>query len=74
MATTQRTAEISFECPADELSVLDGYCSATGRKRTSVMRQLLREWSASKHREAVSIVRVAGDQPDAADSTRGDLT
>ena len=61
----QRT-EISFECTAQETAVLDGYCSARGVKRTQVMRQILKEWSEVKHREATLIVRVAGSKPDGA--------
>lgn len=61
----QRT-EISFECTAQETAVLDGYCSARGVKRTQVMRQILKEWSEVKHREATLIVRVAGAKPDGA--------
>lgn len=61
----QRT-EISFECTAAETAVLDGYCSARGVKRTQVMRQILKEWSEVKHREATLIVRVAGSKPELA--------
>ncbi len=61
----QRT-EISFECTAQETAVLDGYCSARGVKRTQVMRQILKEWSEVKHREATLIVRVAGSKPELA--------
>ena len=61
---TQRITEISFELPAEEVSVLDGYCQSTGKKRTAVFRKILREWSAQKHREAVSICRVAGSNPE----------
>ena len=66
-----RITEISFELPADEVAVLDGYCQATAQKRTAVFRQILREWSAQKHREAILICRVAGCKPDAAGEDRG---
>lgn len=69
----ERTTEISFEVPAEEASVLDGYCQAKGIKRTSVMRQLLREWTRDKHHEAIMIVRVAGDKPEAAGALRGEV-
>lgn len=65
-----RITEISFELPAIEVSVLDGYCQATGKKRTTVMRQLLREWSEKKHHEAIVICRVAGDKPEASGTDR----
>jgi len=57
-----RITEISFEVPADEAAVLDGYCQAKGIKRTAVMRRLLKEWSDEKHHEAIFIVRVAGSK------------
>ncbi len=60
---TERMTEISFEVMADEAAVLDGYCQSKGIKRTAVMRQLLKEWSDEKHREAIFIVRVAGSKP-----------
>lgn len=65
-----RVTEISFELPADEVAVLDGYCQATNQKRTAVFRRLLREWSDQKHRESILICRVAGCNPDATDLTR----
>lgn len=61
---TDRTTEISFEVPAEEAAVIDGYCQAKGIKRTQVMRQLLKEWSADQHRVAIMICRVAGGKPD----------
>lgn len=62
--------EISFEVSPDEVAVLDGYCSARNIKRTQVMRQILRDWSDLKHREATLIVRVAGNKPEATGSNR----
>lgn len=55
--------ELRVEVPRDELSVLDGYCSATGRDRTDVLRQVLREWSEKQLHVATVIVRVAGGNP-----------
>lgn len=55
-----RTSEISFEVAANEVSVLDGYCQANGIKRTVVMRELLKEWSAKRLHEATLIMRVVG--------------
>ena len=68
-----RITEISFELPADEVAVLDGYCQATAQKRTAVFRQILREWSAQKHHEAMLICRVAGCNPDSSDDNRGNV-
>ena len=61
---TDRTTEISFEVPAAEVAVLDGYCQAKGLKRTAVIRKLLKEWSNEKHHEAELIIRVAGHKKD----------
>lgn len=55
--------EISLEVPAEEVAVLDGYCSAKGIKRTTVLRRLLREWSAEIHHVSTVVVRVAGSNP-----------
>jgi len=62
--------EVRFEAPTTEVSVLDGYCSATGKSRTDVMRLILREWSSSKLREATLICRVAGVNPSLSDADR----
>jgi len=59
----ERTTEISFELPASEVSVLDGYCSAKGIHRKAVIRQLLKDWSDEKHHESIMICRVAGIKP-----------
>ena len=60
---TERNTEISFEVPADEVAVLDGYCQARGIKRTTVFRSLLKQWSDKKHHESILICRVAGSKP-----------
>lgn len=65
-----QSTEISFEVPADEASVLDGYCQAKGIKRTAVMRRLLKEWSEEKRHEAIMICRVAGIKPTDSGSNR----
>lgn len=65
-----RSTEISFEIPASEAAVIDGYCSAKNIKRTVVMRQLLREWSADQLHVATLIMRVAGNKPDLAGTNR----
>jgi hypothetical protein len=66
----ERITEISFELPASEVAVLDGYCQANNLKRTAVFRRLLREWSEKKHHEATVIIRVAGSKPDATGGDR----
>lgn len=69
---TDKTTEISFEISADEASVLDGYSSAKGIKRTQVLRQILKEWSEEQHRVATVICRVAGVKPDVTGGNRND--
>lgn len=62
--------EISFEVPPEEVAVLDGYCSAKNITRKTVIRQLLRDWSAEQLRVATLILRVAGNKPDAPGQSR----
>lgn len=62
--------EVRFEAPSAEVSVLDGYCSATGKNRTDVMRSILRDWSSAKLREATLICRVAGINLTSAEACR----
>ena len=57
--------EIRFEVPPEEVAVLDGYCSAKNITRKTVIRQLLRDWSAEQLHVATLILRVAGNKPDA---------
>lgn len=63
-------SELRVEVPRDELSVLDGYCSGTGRDRTDVLRMILREWSDKQLHVATVIVRVAGGNPSQSDKDR----
>jgi len=63
-------AELRVEIPNDELSVIDGYCSATGECRTDVIRELLSMWSKKKLHEATVILRVAGGNPTVSESDR----
>ena len=65
-----RMAEIRVELPDGDLAVLDGYCSATSKSRTDVIRSLLAEWSKRKHHEALVILRVAGSNPMVSESDR----
>ena len=69
---TEKTTEISFEVPAEEAAVIDGYCIAKGIKRTQVMRQLLKEWSIEQHHVASVICRGAGCKPGAAGANRNE--
>lgn len=62
--------EVRFEIPADDLAVLDGYCSATGKARTDVIKHLLVEWSERKLHEATIVLRVAGRNPTGSESSR----
>ena len=62
--------EISFEVSPDEVAVLDGYCSAKNIKRTTVFRQLLKDWSAEQLHVATLILRVAGNKPESPGSNR----
>jgi hypothetical protein len=62
--------EIRIELPAADLAVLDGYCNATGRTRTDVMRTILEEWSRVRLHEATVICRVVGVNPLASDIDR----
>jgi metal-responsive CopG/Arc/MetJ family transcriptional regulator len=57
------TTEVRFEVPKEEVSVLDGYCQATGKDRSKVIRDVLRQWSEQKRHEAILICRVAGCNP-----------
>ena len=69
-AVAVEMCEVRFEMPREELDVLDGYCAATGRSRTDVIRETLRGWSAKKLHEATLICRVAGVNPSASDRRR----
>lgn len=62
--------EIRFEAKAETVAVLDWYCSATGRCRTSFINSLLDEWAAAKLHEARVVVRVADSNPAAMDPRR----
>lgn len=61
--TGDRKTEIHFEVLATELSVLDGYCQATGKDRTTVIREVLGAWSKEKLHVSILICRVAGVNP-----------
>jgi DNA integrity scanning protein DisA with diadenylate cyclase activity len=62
--------EIRIEVEAHAVAVLDGYCSATGKCRTEVLNNILKEWSEKKFHEATVILRVAGCNPTVSESER----
>lgn len=62
--------EIRFEVEAQELSVIDGYCSGTGKCRSEVIRFILSEWSKNQLHIATLVCRVAGVNPLPSDSGR----
>lgn len=55
--------EIRFEAKVETVAVLDGYCSATGKCRTSFINDLLEQWAKDKLREATMVCRTAGINP-----------
>lgn len=63
-------AEIRTEIPDEECSILDAFCSATGRHRTDVVRELLSDWSEKKLHEATLIMRVHNGNTVISDSNR----
>ena len=56
--------EIRVEVDPSEVSVLDGYCSATGKNRSVVIRGLLKDWSNAKLHEATLNSQSGRDQSD----------
>lgn len=63
-------SEIRFELPDEVLRVLDGYCNATGRNRTDVIREHMSVWAEQKVHEAILIMRTTGINPHSPDSSR----
>ena len=63
--------EIRLEVDHEDVAVLDGYCSATGKSRTDVIRSLLKRWSEAKLHEANIVLRVAGRIPASPESHSG---
>lgn len=66
--------EVRFEADSEDLSVIDGYCSATGKCRTEVIKSILGEWSEKKLHESILICRVSGVNPAKSESSRTDRT
>jgi len=59
----RETVELRAEMPRFIIDVLDGQCSATGECRSELVRCILGEWANQRHREAILILRVAGNKP-----------
>lgn len=62
--------EIRFEAKAEVVSILDGYCQATGKCRTAFINDILEQWAQAKRHEAILICRVAGINPTAPETGR----
>lgn len=62
--------EIRIEVPVEETYVLDGVCQATGKNRTEVVRELLRDWSEKQLHVATIVVRMAGRNPTSPEKAR----
>lgn len=62
--------EVRFEAKAETVAVIDGYCSATGKCRTTFINQLLDEWAASKLHESMIVCRVAWVNPTVPEDVR----
>lgn len=63
-------AELRFEMPDEDVGVIDAFCSATGRSRTDVVRDILTVWTKDKLHEATLIIRVSGRNPVRPESDR----
>lgn len=63
--------ELRFEMQEEDIAVIDAYCSATGRCRTEVVREILAGWAKDKLHEATLILRVAGHNPVRSESDSG---
>jgi hypothetical protein len=68
----ERRTEIRFEVAVSEVAVLDGYCQATGKDRTTVIREVLGTWSKEKLHVATIVCRVAGVNPLHSESNRNE--
>jgi len=63
--------EIRFEIDDQDMAVIDAYCSATGRCRTEVVREILGAWAEKKIHESMLVMRVAGRNPVRSESDSG---
>ena len=62
--------EIRFDAKSETVAVIDGFCSATGKCRTSFINDLLEQWAKEKLHEATLVCRVAGINPTTGESER----
>ena len=65
---SEKFTEVRFQMSVDDLAVIDGYCNGTGKDRTTVIREVLGEWSREKLHVATVICRVAQVNPMAPDA------
>lgn len=70
MATKPGYTEVRFEIPAEELAIVDGYCSATHKSRTDVLRELIAAFSKDELHKAIVVCRMARINPMASESDR----
>ena len=63
----RETAELRAQLPRFIIDVLDGQCAASGECRTKLVADILGEWANQRHREAILIIRVAGNKPTKSD-------
>ena len=63
--------EIRFEMDDHDMAVIDAFCSATGRCRTEVVREILGAWAEKKIHESMLVMRVAGRNPVRSESHSG---
>lgn len=61
---SKESERIEFELSAFWTAVLDGYSFSHGLSRAGAAKKLLIGVLDERHREAVSIMRVAGDNPE----------
>ena len=70
MSQHEGKTELRFELPTQDLATVDGYCNATGKSRTDVLRVIVGQWTEKKRHEATVICRVTGINPFTPDTTR----
>lgn len=57
------TSELRAEVKKRTLSVMDAFCSASGKCRTQLTNEILGDWAEKKLHEATIVCRVAGVNP-----------
>ncbi len=65
-----KSIEIRFELPRDVAAVLDAYCQARSLTKTSVIVDMVREWSEVKRHEWILGCRMLGINPVAPERDR----